>query len=471
MTSNASIPWRFSWSWVDTLGSIVMVLAWSGAFVTITWSPDNHQQVLELGQCTTLWAQLGRPLMDLLYCQLFRGFQPQLQLLLGLFCLWCIGRLLSRLWRLEATESLLLLVWISTFPFLVNVFGFETGKFSIPLAYLLTTLAWVLVSRRSGWRFWCAPFLLAAALSLYQTSLNLLVVVALMSLIFGARLLPTLGRLLMLTLPGVLLYGVTAEAARWILHAGYNTRYAAMGGPETPLGLLRQLKDIAGHYKHFLIPGHALLPPVTGVCVAVAFAVVLYHRPWSQLAALAAAAVGVWSTDLPVSGSLLGTGYRHTYPVVVVFAVLSILALRQCRQRPRLAQGLAGLYASTIAAFIVVDNSWAFDTHRLAVFDGAVAQRLAQSIEASPHHSAHQPLLITGALRPSARPSGLQPRGFDVLGSSLDNPGAARALLRSLGLQFSEPATARPGSCDALLPAIRPVVTSPDCTVVDLSQL
>ena len=58
MTSDASIPWRFSWSWVDTLGSIVMVLAWSGAFVTITWSPDNHQQVLELGQCTTLWAQL-----------------------------------------------------------------------------------------------------------------------------------------------------------------------------------------------------------------------------------------------------------------------------------------------------------------------------------------------------------------------------------------------------------------------------
>ena len=448
-----------------------MILAWSGAFVTVTWSPDNHQQVLELGQCTTLWAQLGRPLMDLLYCHVFRGFQPQLQLLLGLCCLWGMGRLLASLWQLNRAESLLLLAWITTFPFLVNVFGFETGKFSIPLAYLLTTCAWLLVSRRSGWLFWCAPLLLAAALSLYQTSLNLLVVVAMLSVVFGARLLQTLSRLLWLAGPGVLLYGITAELMRWWLQAGYNTRYAAMGGPETPLGFLRQLKDIAGHYKHLLLPGHALLPPITGVCVVVAAALVLCRRGRPRLVPLAAAAVAVWTTDLPVAGSLLGTGYRHIYPVVLVFAALCILALRQGRQQPRLTMGLAGLYAITIAAFVIVDNSWAFDTHRLAVFDMAVAQRLAQTIEASPHHSPGQPLLITGALRPAARPPGLQPRGFDVLGSGLDNPGAARALLRSLGLQFSDPASAPPGRCQALLPAPRPVVTSPGCTVVDLSQL
>jgi hypothetical protein len=482
--SSSLIPrgWQFRWTWVDTVSWMVMALAWSGAFVTLTWSPDNYQQVLELGQCTTLWAQLGRPLMDLLYCQLFRGFQPQLHLLLALVCLWGMGRLLGHLWRLDRVESLLLLCWISTFPFLVNVFGFETGKFSIPLAYGLTTLAWVLVSRCSGWRFWCAPLLLAAALALYQTSLNLLVVVAMLSLVFGtgrtasadgvrAAFLPICSRLLLLAGPAVLLYGLTAEMARWWFHAGYNTRYAAMGGPETLPGLLRQLKDIAGHYKHFLWPGHALLPPVMGVAVVVATVAVLGRRRWFQLAALAAAAVGVWTTDLPVSGSLLGTGYRHTYPVAVVFAAVCILAWRQARHPSRLALALAGLYASTIAAFILVDNSWAFDTHRLALFDAAIAQRLAQTIEASPFHSPRQPLWIIGALRSSARPPGLQPRGFDVLGSGLDNPGAARALLRSLGLQFSDPAPAAADRCQALLPAARPVVTGPGCTVVDLSQL
>lgn len=474
--------WLFRWSWDDTIGLLVMLLAWSGAFVTFTWSPDNHQQMLELGQCTTLWAQLGRPLMDLLYCHLFRGFQPQLHLLLGLLCLWTIGRLLTSLWRLERGESLLLVAWITTFPFLVNVFGFETGKFSIPLAYLLTTLSWVLVSRCSGLRFWCAPLLLAASLALYQTSLNLLVVIAMLSLVFSgespvstghfrAQVVPTVVRLTLLAAPGVMLYAVTAEAARWYLRAGYNPRYAVMGGPETPLGLVHQLKDIAGHYKHLLLPGHALLPPVTGVCVAVAALVVLSYRSWPQLVALAAAAVGVWTTDLPVTGSLLGTGYRHIYPVVLIFAALCILALRRSRPHRRLVLALAGLYAGTIAAFILVDNAWAFDTHRLAVFDTAVAQRLAQSIEASPYHSPRQPLLITGALRASARPPGLQPRGFDVLGSALDNPGAARALLRSLGVRFADPASAAPGRCEALRAAARPVIAAPGCTVVDLSQL
>jgi hypothetical protein len=155
----------------------------------------------------------------------------------------------------------------------------------------------------------------------------------------------------------------------------------------------------------------------------------------------------------------------------VVFAAVCILAWRQARHPSRLALALAGLYASTIAAFILVDNSWAFDTHRLALFDAAIAHRLAQAIEASPFHSPRQPLWIIGALRPSARPPGLQPRGFDVLGSGLDNPGAARALLRSLGLQFSDPAPAAADRCQALLPAARPVVTGPGCTVVDLSQL
>jgi len=357
--------WFFRWSWDDTIGLLVMRLAWSGAYVTITWSPDNHQQILELGQCTSLWAQLGRPLMDLLYCHLFRGFQPQLHLLLGLLCLWSIGRLLTSLWRLERVESLLLVAWITTFPFLVNVFGFETGKFSIPLAYLLTTLAWVLVSRCSGLKFWCAPLLLTASLSLYQTSLNLLVVIAMLSLAFSreppvpsvpfrAQVVPTVVRLTLLAFPGVMLYAVTTKAARWYLRAGYNPRHAVMGGPETPLGLLHQLKDIRPLQALIVArscaaaPRHRRLCRRGGTCGAEPPTLATAGPPGCRRR-------GVWTTDLPVTGPL----------------------------HPRLAPRSTPI--------------------GLAVFDTAVAQ----SIEASPHHSPRQPLLITGALRASARPPGL----------------------------------------------------------------
>jgi hypothetical protein len=65
---------------------VVVALAWLGAFAFVTWTPDNYMQVFAVDQCRTGWVDLGRPLMDPLYCVLFQGrFQPQLQLVLGIF--------------------------------------------------------------------------------------------------------------------------------------------------------------------------------------------------------------------------------------------------------------------------------------------------------------------------------------------------------------------------------------------------
>ena len=118
-----------------------MVASWSAAFVYLTFSPDNYLHLYQLAehQVIPIWVEVGRPLMYWFYLAFFQGsLQPPLQLLLGLTALVACCMEVSLLWRLRRPETLFLCMFVLSFPFLVNVFGFETGKFSIPLAFLLS---------------------------------------------------------------------------------------------------------------------------------------------------------------------------------------------------------------------------------------------------------------------------------------------------------------------------------------------
>lgn len=106
---------------------------------------------------------------------------------------------------------------------------------------------------------------------LYQTSINFLIVLALLSVIFDSDLcsmglgfrrllIRSGGRLVLLLAPGLALYLALSEAVRFWTRSGYNERYQWMRGPENLAGFASQLRDILAHYKHFLLPFHPMLP-------------------------------------------------------------------------------------------------------------------------------------------------------------------------------------------------------------------
>ncbi len=483
--------------------AILAILAWSGAFVYTTWSPDNYSQVLDIVQCKSIWTQLGRPIMDVLYCFVFGGsYQPQLQLILGLACLALTCLLIAKDWIVEDDfERVTLFGVVLTFPFLVNIFGFETGKLSIPLSYLLGIFAYYQIRLPSVGARLSAPFLFAVAISLYQNTINFVLVSCVVSLFFrffGVRdklsaegafriAIPSLSSVSALLVFGIPIYLIASEASRFFLRAGYNERYSLVGGLQTPVGLALRLRDIGAHYKHFLLPGHPLIPPVFGLFILLSFLSVIFflgrsfflQSDGSALAPLLAMAfysssfVLVWATDLPIKGSLLGDGYRHTYPVCLVFAASSIAALRLFSVI-RLRWLVKVFIICSLSAFVVVDQSWAFSTYRLSVYDQALANRIATQFTENSKYSKSLPLFIAGKLPASSRPPGLNHLGYDVLGSAFDSPYSTKALLRAVGLHFVEPSTRQEINCRALYSAMvgaKPVTSDGKCAVLDLSRL
>jgi hypothetical protein len=477
----------------------VLILTWSGALIYTTWNPDNYAQVLALAGSQNLWVQLGRPLMDVLYRHGFQSaYQPPLQLLLGLMLLIGCGLMVSRLWKLRnANERLLLILLLTTFPFLINIFGFETGKASIPLSYTLSIAGFSLACRRPG-RWWLlGSFLFAAGCSLYQNTINILIVCATVAGSFDLmdsnsapwknlvrqRLLP----LLLLLIAGLPIYALSAELCRQVLQAGLNPRYGLMGGPTSPLGLIAKLRDIGAHYKYFLLPGHPLLPTVFGLTMAVAYLLLLIglvrglqdrQRRGRLLGAavlLGAAHLFVWATDLPIKGSLLGDGYRHTYPVVVVFSAVLLLAWRQAGNLGfRRCWPLPLLLSLSLASFVITAQTWAFNTHRIALFEQSVVNRLIVRLEEDPHFRRSLPVLVVGGLPPEHRPAGLPPLGYDVYGSALDQPYATQALMNSLGLAAPSPTAEKKVACNQLaasMPLDQALAVNSYCAVVNLSAL
>jgi hypothetical protein len=126
---------------------------------------------------------------------------------------------------------------------------------------------------------------------------------------------------------------------------------------------------------------------------------------------------------------------------------------------------------SSLLAFIITDNSWAFDTYRLSLFDISVGTRLVQQVQMSSSYKSTNPLLIVGSLPSSSRPPALHPKGYDVLGSGLDNSGSAAALLRTLGLKFSLPTEATLDDCEQIVKSATPVAVSSTCSAIDLSKI
>ena len=440
------------------------------------------------------------------YLAFFQGsLQPPLQLLLGLTALVACCMEVSLLWRLRRPETLFLCMFVLSFPFLVNVFGFETGKFSIPLAFLLSLYGFRLCQLKQVPAKCLGVVAMALGISFYQNSINFLSVIVLITLAFDALSWECNGdkyiRLdmyfprsiiapyLQATIAGAAAYFVLAEGVRKAVGAAFNPRYSGIGGFVDSADLLLQTREILAHYKYFLYLSHPLLTRwfslalffsyfvLLAFCCAVVFrlrrAPVPAMRAWMPMLFLALSHLAVWSTDYALPGSLLGSGYRHVYPVVFVFAGVALFALRLCCSGT-LKLVWWSLMSLCLLSFAVTDQSWAFNTNRLFYFDRAQLLRLASRIEASDHYRSGLPVSIVGVLPQASRPPGLRSKGFDVYGSALEWPGIASLVLREQG--FVNPAP-RPGAqeqaCKELAAGMggQVLALSKECAVINLSNI
>jgi hypothetical protein len=488
-------------------------LSWSGAFVYLTFNPDNYLHLYQLSEplAVPIWVEVGRPFMYWFYKAFFFGsLQPPMQLLLGMACLVLCGLEAAILWRLSRNETLVLLLFTISFPFLVNVFGFETGKLSIPLSFLLAMY---------GYRLWVGgsfvsailgSLLVAIGLSFYQNAFNFVSVAFWLALCFrtfpvyqasdqglrGWREMITSG------LPvayfgamssGSILYVLASESVRRLVGAGFNPRYSSLSGTITFQEVMLQVREILAHYKYFIVLAHPLLSRLFSVGIGFCYIVILssligvllcrgksFARGGIAAPAslwpfifLAAAHFSVWTTDFFIPGSLLGSGYRHVLPVAYVFAAVTIFTFR-ILGHGKLRLMWAILTSLMLFSFAVTDQSWAYNTNRLYYYDRAILLRLSSVIAASPHYTSNLPLDIRGLLPKGSRPTGLQSKEFDVYGSALEWPGIARIVLNEQGFSNPAPSTlSQRSSCQALahVSVGKEVAVSDGCALIDLSEI
>lgn len=485
---------------------VFLVASWSGAFVYLTFNPDNYLHLYQLAapRPSADWFELGRPLMSSLYMIVFQGsLQPPLQLLLGLLALLLCCLEITLLWRLSQVEAFFLCMFVLAYPFLVNIFGFETGKFSVPLAFLLSLYGFRLCQFRRFDACISGVILASLGFSFYQNSINFLVVVASLGACFNflgfdgypfgtfekkvTDFLSLLRASILTVFLGGSLYVLIAETVRRAVGVGFNPRYAALNGWVDATDLYIQTREILAHYKYFLYLSHPLLTRWFGVALVFGYIIILVFSLrillsaqslrrlsfWISLLFLCLAHIAVWATDYVIPGSLLGSGYRHVFPVAFVFAGVSLYSLRLIRKAAlrSLWWLLMGL---CLLSFAVTDQSWAFNTNRLYYFDRAQLLRIAARIEASNYYRPDLPVLIVGLLPHSSRPIGLQSKGFDVYGSALEWPGIARIALREQGFVNPEPSTVSQSlACEKLRDSMGESMLSisQSCAVVNLSNI
>lgn len=116
-------------------------------------------------------------------------FMPFLQMLEGIFFMSMYGLFVARFWGAQNTMDIVLVASIlSVFPYMAQVYQYNTAMATYSLAHFLAAAALILSTRASFLYIAIAAFLYAAAFSIYQTVIasaaTIFVVWALINLLF-----------------------------------------------------------------------------------------------------------------------------------------------------------------------------------------------------------------------------------------------------------------------------------------------
>lgn len=474
---------------------LLSLLAWGGELVEPTFAVDDYGQSLKHNP--PHWTQLGRWAADLLHYHVLGGwFAPTLHLLLGLVLNALAVLLVLRLWqpgeesdeepgqgwRVGALPWTLAGALFLTFPYLCDAYNFNTGAVATPLANLLVMTGYARArGTREAWLGVLGGGLcVMVALALYQAALNFLAVAVVFQLLFAllrGTSLTGVGHVirrqvlpgLMTVLLGIVFYGVSV-AATFQVWPRKNPRWQQLDEAHRVDSLAdvgTKLADVARFSWHHLNREDVLFSAslkrgltvlVLGAVIAALASVWLGGRrridrsTWTlivqtlgTLLLSACAFVAVYSTDLGTLRSLLGVGYRHTYPLGLVYAGFFLLLVTVAR--PLLLRNLVVVAGCVLLLrFVAADNAWAFAQRRMNDFDAALADRIVRRIEAHPGFRGfgESSVAFVGLL-----PHHLKPRGYALLKggrlhgslnhSALQAPWAIRNLLRTRGVEYRSP--------------------------------
>ena len=461
---------------------VVSLLAWGAEVAAPTFNVDDYGHSLR--HEAPHWTKLGRWAADVVYYGILGGwFAPWVHLLVGLVLNVAAVMVVARMWCLERARSTTPVIvacsLFLTFPYFCDAYSFNTGQVQIPLANLLAATGYAVAGRKL--RFTVAGAgLIMLGLALYQVSFNFIAVAVVVQLLlhlvasesfrqFVERVRTEL-LLKMLALPlGVALYGGSLKVAFSYLPER-NSRWSSFSdshfvdSPADAADKLVRIWQYAGHHllaRDLLLPTSLKLAIFAVVLVAVLAALVssvlasraqgpgrarqIVARVLTVALLTVASFVCVYGTDLATTRSVLGTGYRHTYPMGILYAgffMVGVLLLRPVLARH--AYLLLGVWI--VARFVLADNVWSFNQQRLNEFDAALASRIVTRIENHPEFTDFKGLhvALVGLLPNKAKPAGYStvPEGkshSSLHRSVFQAEHSKYAIFRTLGLELEEP--------------------------------
>jgi hypothetical protein len=175
---------------------IVNLMAFGYEMTNLTLNHDDVNQILI--QNSALGHQVGRFTLGWLHYYTQNAyFMPFLQMAEGMLLMTAYGLLIAHFWGCTKTADIVLLASIvSAFPFMGQIYSYNTAQATYPLAHLLAAVAAVLSVRSTFTSFTIASLLYTTAFSIYQSvignAIAIVLVWALSVLLFNREHGPTI---------------------------------------------------------------------------------------------------------------------------------------------------------------------------------------------------------------------------------------------------------------------------------------
>ena len=349
----------------------VSILAFGFEMTNLTLHHDDVLQIFI--QDTILGHFLGRfSLGPFYYYTQSSYFMPFLQMCEGIALMAIYGLLVARFWGLQRTMDMALVAAVlCVFPYLANMYQYNTAMAAYPLAHLLAAGAMVVASRGTVAGTLLGAVLVTAALSIYQAVIanaaTLFLIFLVVRVLFKRRDEPFVSRPMIRAVVGVamaaLLGGVLYLVCVSFVDVSYDAEQAAdKAFSLSGVDIVRGVKDALEGTRRFLLwpenyfPGY--LKGIQLIFLAMAGFACLWvpSRLWQKAAAAATLLVAALAPRLVQLVHPEGNYHSLTltaYALLVAGALAIVL-----RAAPVLIRNAAAVLACIMIAAYVIQCNW-----------------------------------------------------------------------------------------------------------------
>jgi hypothetical protein len=349
----------------------VSVLAFGFEMTNLTLHHDDVLQIFI--QDTILGHFLGRfSLGPLYYYTQSSYFMPFLQMAEGLTLMGLYGVLVARFWGLRRTLDIALVAAIlCVFPYLANMYQYNTAMATYPLAYLLAAAGVVLASRATVRGTVIGALLVMAALSIYQAVIanaaTLFLIFLIVRALFKERDEPFVSNAMIGAVVAVVIAAVLGSALYLVGVSFVDVKYDAEQAADkafslSGLDIVRGAKDVLEGTRRFLLwpenyfPGYLKTLQLAFVAMAGLACLWLPRRLWQKAAAVVVLALTALAPRLLQLIHPEGNYHSLTltaYALLVAGAVAIVL-----RAAPVLLRNASAILAAFMIAAYVIQCNW-----------------------------------------------------------------------------------------------------------------